>query len=132
MTYLDAKAGGALPELRPEKISRKTLALFAGASGDHQPSHLDIDAARAKGRDDVIAHGMLMMAFLGRMLTDFAPQDRVRSFDARFVAVTPVNVEPVCSGRIASVEDGFAKLEMQAALPDGTIVVRGWAEVDIT
>ena len=131
MTFEDAKAGDNLPNLHPDKISRKTLALFAGASGDHQPSHLDIDAARAKGRDDVIAHGMLMMAFLGRMLTDFAPQDRIRDFNARFIAVTPVNAEPVCSGKVTSVENGIAKLEMQAALPDGTVVVRGWAEVDI-
>ncbi|WP_417209790.1 MaoC/PaaZ C-terminal domain-containing protein [Antarctobacter sp.] len=132
MTYRDAKAGDALPELRPDTISRKTLALFAGASGDHQPSHLDIDAARAKGREDVIAHGMLMMAFVGRMLTDFAPQERLRAFDARFVAVTPVNVQPVCTGRVASVEDGMARLDLQAALPDGKVVVKAWATVDVS
>lgn len=131
MTHLDVKAGDMLPELRPDRISRKTLALFAGASGDHQPSHLDIDAARAKGREDVIAHGMLMMAFLGRMLTDFAPQERIRSFDARFVAVTPVNAEPICTGQVVSIELGVARLELQAALEDGTIVVRARAEVEV-
>lgn len=132
MTYTDAKPGDALPELRPGKITRSMLALFAGASGDHQPTHLDIDAARAKGRDDVIAHGMLMMAILGRMVTDFAPQDRVRGYKARFVTTTPVNADPVCSGRVVSVEDGLAKLELEARLADGTVVVRGEATVDLS
>ena len=88
-------AGTELRPLHIEPISRKTLALFAGASGDHQPTHIDIDAARAKGRDDVIAHGMLMMAYLGRMLTDLVPQDKIRSFKARFVAITPVHANRI-------------------------------------
>ena len=74
MKTLDIHVGMDLPSLRVEPISRKTLALFAGASGDHQPTHIDIDAAKAKGRDDVIAHGMLMMAYLGRVVTDLVPQ----------------------------------------------------------
>jgi acyl dehydratase len=124
-------AGMELPPLPIEPISRTTLALFAGASGDHQPTHIDIDAARAKGRDDVIAHGMLMMAYLGRMLTSFAPQARIRSYKARFVAMTPVHAQPTCSGRVVSVEDGMAHLELAIRLADGTLVVRGEAVVDI-
>lgn len=132
MTHTQAKPGDILPELRPGRITRSMLALFAGASGDHQPTHLDIDAARAKGRDDVIAHGMLMMAMLGRLVTDFAPQDRLRSYKARFVTTTPVNAEPVFSGRVVSVAEGLAHLELQASLADGTVVVRGEATVDVT
>ena len=41
---------------------------------------LAVDAARAKGRKDVIAHGMLMMAYLGRVLTGFVPQDKILSY----------------------------------------------------
>jgi acyl dehydratase len=41
------------------QITRATLALYAGASGDHNPVHIDIDAAHAVGIDDVFAHGML-------------------------------------------------------------------------
>ena len=35
-----------LPELILPPISRTTLALFAGASGDHNPIHIDLDFAR--------------------------------------------------------------------------------------
>jgi acyl dehydratase len=123
--------GMELPPLHIEAISRKTLALFAGASGDHQPTHIDIDAARAKGRADVIAHGMLMMAYLGRMVTDFVPQERIRSYSARFVATTPVHAQPTGTGRVVALQDGLATLELAIHLADGTTVVRGEAVVDI-
>jgi acyl dehydratase len=131
MTIQNITVGTQLPPLQVEPISRKTLALFAGASGDHQPSHLDIDAARAKGRDDVIAHGMLMMAYLGRLLTNWAPQEKLRFFRARFIAITPVKAEPTCTGRIASIESGLATIELEIRLADGTPVVLGEAVVDI-
>jgi len=131
MTIRDVHVGMELPALQVEPISRKTLALFAGASGDHQPTHIDIDAAKAKGRADVIAHGMLMMAYLGRMLTDFVPQEKVRSYSARFVATTPVHAQPTCTGRVVALQDGLATLEMAIHLADGTTVVRGEAVIDI-
>ena len=131
MTTDKFTAGMELPLLRIEPISRKTLALFAGASGDHQPSHIDVDAARAKGREDVIAHGMLMMAYLGRVLTDLVPQENIRSYKARFVAITPVHAQPTCSGRIVTINDGLATLELTVSLADGTVVLRGEAVVDI-
>ncbi|MCU1414190.1 MAG: dehydratase, partial [Microbacteriaceae bacterium] len=35
--------GDELPPLALPPISRTTLALFAGASGDHNPIHIDLD-----------------------------------------------------------------------------------------
>jgi len=131
MKTQELSVGTELPRLRIEPISRKTLALYAGASGDHQATHLDIDAARAKGRSDVIAHGMLMMAYLGRMLTDLVPQEKIRSYSARFVATTPVLAEPTCTGRVTALADGLATLELAIKLADGTVVVRGEAVVDL-
>jgi acyl dehydratase len=130
MSFRIAQVGQELSPLVIKPISRKTLALFAGASGDHQPTHIDIDAAKAKGRDDVIAHGMLMMAYLGRMLTDLVPQENVRSFKARFMAITPVHAEPTCRGRVVSVENGLTTLELWIDLADGTTVVRGEAIIE--
>ena len=131
MTFRDVTVGDTLPSLKIERITRKQLALFAGASGDHQPVHIDIDAARAKGREDVFAHGMLSMAYLGRMLTDFVPQERIRSFKARFVAITPIYAEPTCSGRITAIDNGLATIELEMHLADGKLVVRGEAIIAI-
>lgn len=130
MSIQEFAVGTELSPLRIPPISRTTLALFAGASGDHQPTHLDIDAARAKGRDDVIAHGMLLMAYLGRLLTDNVPQNRIRSFNSRFVAATPVAAEPTCRGRVRDVRDGLAVLDLWITLSDEQTVVRGEAIVE--
>ncbi|MFF8955351.1 MaoC/PaaZ C-terminal domain-containing protein [Streptomyces sp. NPDC014894] len=111
------------------KITRTTLALYAGASGDHNPAHIDIDACEAVGIPDVFAHGMLSMAYLGRLLTDWVPRDRVRAYRVRFAAITPVNSAPVCRGVVTKVEDGLAHLELTMSLPDGTVTLRGSAVV---
>jgi len=125
-------AGVELPPLTLEPISRTTLALFAGASGDHNPIHIDIDVARSAGLDDVFAQGMLSMAYLGRLLTDWVPQERLRSWRVRFAAITPVHAQPTCTGRVVSVTDGLAVVELVVALPDGTITLTGDAVVDLT
>ncbi|GAA0530879.1 hypothetical protein GCM10011581_28350 [Saccharopolyspora subtropica] len=128
--------GTELPPLELPPISRTTLALFAGASGDHNPIHIDIDNARSAGFDDVFAHGMLSMAYLGRLLTGWAPQSALRSFQVRFVAITPVHGRPTCTGRVVEVEESggerLAHLELAVTLEDGTVTLRGSAVVAVT
>jgi acyl dehydratase len=131
MNFHNARVGDELPPLRIAPISRKLLAMFAGASGDHQATHIDIDAAHAKGRKDVIAHGMLSMAWVSRVLLDFVPQERIRSYKARFVAIAPVYAEPTCTGRITAIANGLATIDLTMTLADGTVAVRGEAVVDI-
>ena len=73
--------GDTLPPLELPPLTRTTLALYAGASGDHNPMHIDIDFARGAGMPDVFAHGMLSMAWLGRLLTNWAPQRDLREVE---------------------------------------------------
>ena len=90
LNYDDMQVGTQLPFLQTEPISRLTLALYCGASGDHNPIHVDTDFARAAGRDDVFAHGMLGMAYLARLVTGWVPQRAIRTLSTRFVAITHV------------------------------------------
>jgi len=131
MTTLTLEAGTELPALKLDPITRTTLALFAGASGDHNPIHVDLDVAKSAGLDDVFAQGMLSMAYLGRALTGWVPQEKVQSFRVRFASITPVHGQPTCTGRVASVEDDLATLELSVALADGTITLVGDAVVAI-
>ena len=95
------QAGDALPPLELPPISRLDLALYCGASGDHNPIHVDIDFARTAGMSDVFAHGMLSAAWLGRLLTNWVPQQAIRSLDLRFVAITHVGERITCTGTVA-------------------------------
>ncbi|MFD7460485.1 MULTISPECIES: MaoC/PaaZ C-terminal domain-containing protein [unclassified Streptomyces] len=129
----DVAVGTQLPPLTVEPISRATLALFAGASGDHNPIHIDIDVARSAGAEDVFAQGMLSMAYLGRMLTDWVPQGRLRAWRVRFCAITPVHGRPTCTGRVVSVNAASeATIALEVTLPDGTVTLAGDAVVDLT
>lgn len=130
-----AEVGTELPALTLPPVSRTTLALFAGASGDHNPIHLDIDVARSAGLDDVFAQGMLSMAYLGRLLTGWVAQEDIRSYEVRFVAITPVHAVPTCTGRVVAVDviDGEprATLDLTVTLADGTVTLTGSAVVAI-
>ncbi|MGH3960020.1 MaoC/PaaZ C-terminal domain-containing protein [Mycobacterium sp.] len=133
MTTFTPAVGDEVTPLRIEPISRTTLALFAGASGDHNPIHLDIDVAKSAGLDDVFAHGMLSMAYLARLLTNLVPQQQLRAYKVRFTAITPVHDQPTCSATVTSIDevDGErrATLSLQVKLPDGTVTLRGDAVV---
>lgn len=94
------QVGDQLPVLQLPPVDRTMLALFAGASGDHNQVHIDIDFARRAGLPDVIAHGMLGMAWIGRMLTGWAPQSHLRRFDVRFQGITHLGHAIACSGRV--------------------------------
>jgi acyl dehydratase len=123
--------GTELVPLEVAAISRTTLALFAGASGDHNPVHIDLDVARSAGLDDVFAHGMLSMAYLARLVTDNVAQGRICSLQARFLAVTPVHARLTVTGTVTEVRDGRATITITIALADGTPTVRGTAVVTV-
>jgi acyl dehydratase len=127
------KVGDEIPPLSTPPISRLTLALYAGASGDHNPIHVDLDFARYHGMDDVFAHGMLASAYLGRMLTNWLPQDALVSFGMRFVAISHVHDELSCSGRITErfeeAGEQRARLELSVVNQHGETKVVGDAVV---
>lgn len=99
-TFDTVQTGDALPPLQLSPVDRATLALFGGASGDHNPIHIDTDFARRSGMPDVFAQGMLGMAWLGRLLTGWAPQSRLRRFDVRFAGITHLGNAMRCEGRV--------------------------------
>jgi acyl dehydratase len=119
--------GAQLAPLELPPVSRATLALFAGVSGDHNPIHIDIDAAHAAGEPDVFAHGMLSMAWLGRLLTDRLPQARLATWTVRFVAKTPVHAQVTCRASVAEVDGDRLVLDVRTELADGTVTLRGTA-----
>jgi acyl dehydratase len=131
----DVKPGDTLPPLTLAPVNRTTLALFAGASGDHNAIHIDIDYARKAGAADVFAHGMLSMAWLGRLLTQWVDQRRLRSFGVRFVGITHLGHQITCTGKVVEKfeADGEQRirLEIQTANQYGDIKILGDAVVAV-
>ncbi len=116
-TFDTVQVGDLLPALQLPPVDRATLALFGGASGDHNPIHIDTDFARRAGMPDVFAQGMLGMAWLGRLLTGWAPQSCLRRFDVRFAGITHLGNAMRCEGRVVE------KLEATDACPERRVRV---------
>lgn len=72
---------------------------------------------------------MLSMAYLGRLLTNYVPQEHIRSYSVRFASITPVRAKPTCTGMVTKVEGGLAHLDIAVSLSDGTATLRGNAVV---
>jgi acyl dehydratase len=125
------KVGDEMPVLELPPITRTTLALFAGASGDHNPIHIDIDFAHKAGMPDVFAHGMLSMAYLARALTQWAPQRQVVSYGVRFAAITNLGDRVRCSGKVVELLEQrgrrCARMDVTAAKHSGDVTLAGEA-----
>lgn len=93
----DLKEGEQLEALLKPPISRVQLAQYAGASGDFNPLHLDDEFAQKIGMDGAIAHGMLIMGFLGQYVMEVANnQAFVINFRMRFGGMTVPGDEIRC------------------------------------
>jgi|TARA_B110000977_G_scaffold201578_1_gene296980 acyl dehydratase len=129
LNYDTIKVGDKLPDHICGPISRTTLALFGGASGDHNPMHVDIDFAKKFGMPDVFAHGMLSMAYLAQLVTNWADQSQLREYGVRFTSITPVLATVTCKGKVVEKMDvnnePCLKVEVTAEIDDGTSILVG-------
>ena len=108
-------------------IDRELLKKYADASGDQNPIHQDEAFAKSVGLPDVIAHGMLTMAFAGKFVSDWAGgPSAVKEFSARFVkpVIVPANkkVDLTISATVAEVEGANIRLNVTAT-SDGVKVL---------
>ncbi len=132
-SYAAIKVGDELPPLDMPPLTRTTLALYAGASGDHNPIHIDTDVARKAGMVDVFAQGMLSAAYLGRLLTGWVPQENIRSLGLRFTGITHLYNTVRCIGRVTEKfeADGEQRVRLEIATANqyGEIKIAGDAVV---
>ena len=126
--------GTKIPELKIEPISRTILALYAGASGDHNPIHIDIDFAKNVGLKDVFAHGMLVMSYLGRAITDTILQSRLKDFKVRFCSITNIGDILTCGGEVIEIKERnnikVVILELHVIDQDGDVKLTGIASFE--
>ena len=67
-------------------LDRAMLKAYADASGDQNPIHQNEEFALSVGLPNVIAHGMLTMALVGKFVTDWAGGSAaVKEYSARFI-----------------------------------------------
>jgi acyl dehydratase len=112
------EVGTVLPE-RVFEIDRALLVAYANASGDQNPIHQNEEFALSVGLPNVIAHGMLTMALVGKYVTDWAGGSAsVKEFGARFVkpVIVPAGqkVDLTVSATVAEIEGDRISLTISA------------------
>ena len=100
-------------------LDRALLKAYADASGDQNPIHQNEEFAVSVGLPNVIAHGMLTMALVGKYVSDFAGGSaNVLEYSARFTKPVIVpngeKVDLTVSATVAEVADGKVALTLSA------------------
>ena len=97
--------------------------VYADASGDRNPIHLDEEAAHRVGLDSIIAHGMLSMAFLGQFVTQQIagnPEAYVALLKVRFMSMVRLGDTLTCHGLL--------KARTMDNNGDVSMVIECWAQ----
>jgi acyl dehydratase len=128
------EVGTVLPE-RVFEIDRALLVAYANASGDQNPIHQNEEFALSVGLPNVIAHGMLTMALVGKYVTDWAGGSAsVKEFGARFVKplIVPAGqkVDLTVSATVAEVDGDRISLTLSAT--SAGVKVLGMAKAVVT
>ena len=100
-------------------LDRALLKQYADASGDQNPIHQNEEFALSVGLPNVIAHGMLTMALVGKYVSDFAGGSvNVLEYSALFIkpVIVPLGekVDLTVSATVAEITDRKVSLSLSA------------------
>ena len=100
-------------------VNRALLKQYADASGDQNPIHQDEAFAKSVGLPDVIAHGMLTLALVGKYVSEIAGGSaNVLELGGRFtkpvIVPADVDVDLTVSATVTEVEEGKISLSLTA------------------
>ena len=127
--YEDVQISDAIPPLAKPPITHLQLVRYAGASGDFNPLHTDPKVGETLGFGGIIAHGMLIMGFVGQMLSDYIGPGALKTFGVRFKGMTHLDDMITCTGTITEKyeADGEGRIAgtVQAVDQTGNIKVIG-------
>lgn len=116
-------------ELASAPIAALDLALYAAASGDHNPLHLDAEVARAAGFDRPVVQGMLSMAYAARLFTNTFGLAGLMRLETRFVGVALRGQRLVFEAELTSREGDTALYSLRGRTDTGVDIVAGQARV---
>jgi acyl dehydratase len=122
----EVEVGQQIPP-QSQTLEQAQLIQYAGASGDFNPLHWQEEfAAQVSPTGGIIAHGMLNMGLLSRVVTQWAGgPEKVRSLSASFRAPCPVGATVTIGGEVTEVdrEARTARLSVWVELDDGSKVI---------
>jgi acyl dehydratase len=110
---------GTVLEEKVFYLDRTMLKAYADASGDQNPIHQNEEFALSVGLPNVIAHGMLTMALVGKFVTDWAGGSAaVKEYSARFIkpVIVPADqkVDLTVSATVSEIDGDHVSITLSA------------------
>ena len=121
-----------------QTISQANIQRYAEVSGDFNPIHIDEDYAKKTPLGGTVAHGMLVLAYISRMMTAAFGADWLSSgkLDARFRAPARPGDVLAIGGKVTTVERETDQTRVTCEVfcrnQDGESVITGAAEVRLS
>jgi acyl dehydratase len=88
LRFSDVAEDAVLPVMEQGPVTRTQIAKYAGASYDFNPIHHDEEFARKSLAGGIIAHGMMIMGYLGKAATAYLGTAQFARFSSRNVTMT--------------------------------------------
>jgi acyl dehydratase len=133
--FADVEVGTALPP-QTFTLRRMDLVRYAGASGDFNIIHWNERIATKVGLPNVIAHGMLTMGTVVRVVTDWTGDPgSVVEYGTRFTRPVPVpddtaGSEVEVSAAVSEkLDDNLVKIAIKATYDGQTVLAKAIATV---
>jgi len=137
MKISELTEGMNLPEIK-KAITQENINLYAEASRDFNPIHIDIEFAKQTPLGGTIAHGMLTLSYLSQMMTDFFSRSWLSNgiMDVRFKTPARPGDTITISGKIYKIEKSVSETtvncEVICSNQNGEPVIIGETKVRFT
>lgn len=132
-SFASITVGDEVIRLVKPPVTKLQMVRYAGASGDFNPLHTDDETARQAGFEGVVAHGMLVMAFMAEAVTTWVPKSCFTSIKVRFKGVTRpgeiITVKGHVSEKRAGENKGLVACTLEAADQNGDTKAAGTVTV---
>jgi acyl dehydratase len=126
--FEELSVGSEMPLLVKTPVDHMQLVRYAGASGDFNPLHTDPEVGKKVGIGQ-IAHGMLIMGFVGQAITDWIPKKCLKKFSVRFAGMTRPGDTVTVTGKVREKADGNKIVcDVQAKNQKEEVLVTGYFE----
>lgn len=112
-------------------VTATDIERFTQISGDRNPLHYDVDAARASRFGEIVVQGGLTSAILNAVAAELLPGPGTVFLNVNWDFTAPVRPGDTITGRVEVTEvrtdKPITKLRTTVTRDDGTVVLRGTA-----
>jgi len=114
---------------RSRTVTAQDIELFTEISGDRNPLHYDLAAARASKFGEIVVQGGVTSAILNALVAEDLPGPGTVFLEVHWRFIAPVRPGDVITGRVevkeAREDKPITKLATRVTRGDGTVVLEG-------